>query len=58
MIVLFLKARAVRDDYTGDLSGFDIPLPPDGWVANNEHEGKFWIGYYHGRTPRDAPLPD
>ena len=32
-----------------DLSGVDIPLPPPGWAANNEHEGKFWIGYYHSR---------
>lgn len=42
-----------------DLSGFDIPLPPDGWKPSNEQEGKFWIGYYHGRTPKpEAPLPD
>ena len=41
-----------------DLSGFDIPAPPIGWRPNNEQEGRFWIGYYHGRTPKDAPLPD
>ena len=63
MIIMLLKARK-PDPYTGDLFGdgqahilFTKPTP-EGWKPNAEQEGKFWIGYYHGRTQRDAPLPD
>ena len=42
-----------------DLSGFEITSPPAGWKPGLEQESRFWLGYYHSRTPKpDAPLPD